>query len=63
MKAHECKVQVKGTKKDFIVSKSHFEDNKGHLEIVVKEVEESSGGKMETPVVKNKMANKTKTTK
>ena len=63
MREHECKVQVKGTKKDFIVSKAHFEGNKGHLEIVAKEVTESDGEKMATATIKNKMATKPKTTK
>ncbi len=63
MRKHECRVQVKGTKNDFTVSKSHYEVNKGHLEIVAKEVTDSGDEKMATPATKNKMASKPKATK
>ena len=63
MRKHECRVQVKGTKKDFTVSKSHYEVNKEHLEIVAKDVIPENQEKMQTTTTKNKMATKPKATK
>ncbi len=56
MRKHECKVTVKGTKKEFVVSKAHYEANKDNYTLV------AGGEKMEKPEIKNKMA-KPKATK
>jgi len=71
MRKHECLVIVKGTTKDFIVSKSHYEANKDHLEFSGKDIGEITGDesskpvaeKMTKPATKNKMATKPKATK